>query len=158
MRTAADQCVGQSCPTVESGAAVANKIISQIAIAFKISVENLFKYWLCGGKCPIRWLYLSKETKHKINSLFKCQYQAWKGHWSSLCSTCEYREVPVHLWVVLRGLLRAFWALWFWDSISANRKLEWCFTAFCIHLPLLVLTQYTVLIHGYFHPLFDVWF
>lgn len=121
-------------------------------------MENLFTYRLCGGKCPIRWLNLLKETKHKINSIFKCQYQAWKGQYSSLCLTCEHREVPTCLWIVLHGLLRAFLALSFWESISASWKLEWRFTVFFIQLVTCSLTEYTVPTHTYLHLSLDVWF
>lgn len=44
MRTATDQSVDQSCSTGESEASVANKVISEITVAFSISVESLFTY------------------------------------------------------------------------------------------------------------------
>ena len=154
MRTETDQSVDQSCSTVESGASVANKVISEIAITFSISVESVFRYWLCGEKCPIRWLNLSKETKHKIDSLFKCQYQAWKGQCGSLCSIWVQGSTYSSVMCCV-----VFWKPFqsFWDSVSAITKLENCFTVFFIYLLIHILTEYRAPIHGYFRPSLDMW-
>lgn len=157
MRTATDQSVDQSCSTVESRASVADKVISEIAITFSIRVEGLFRYWLCGEKCPIRWLSLSKETKHKIDSLFKCQYQAWKGQCGPLCSIrvqgSTYSSVSCAVWSLESWNFQSFS-----DSVSANIQFEHCFTGFSVYLLMHILIEYRALIHGYFCPSPDMWF